>query len=75
MGVALDNEILIALGRLEGKVDSMLTRQAVHDEELSRHDVRIRDLEQSKSWLLGAAAVLAAFTSLVVNYVGGKFSG
>ena len=43
----MDNEILIALGRLEGKVDALIARQAIHDEELDRHDKRLRDLEQS----------------------------
>ena len=52
----MDNEILVALGRLEGKVDALIARQAVHDEELDRHDKRLRELEQSKSWLLGMAA-------------------
>jgi len=75
MGVTLDNEILIALGRLEGKVDSLISRQAIHDEELSRHDTRLRNLEQSRSWLIGAAAATAAFVSVVINYIGGKFGG
>ena len=68
----MDNEILIALGRLEGKVDALIARQAIHDEELDRHDKRLMDLEQSKSWFLGAAAVIAAGCSFIVNFIGGK---
>ena len=75
MGVVVDNEILIALGRLEGKVDSLITRQAIHDEELNRHDTRLRHLEQSRSWLLGATAAMAAIVSIVINYIGGKLGG
>ena len=71
----MDNEILIALGRLEGKMDSLITRQATHDEELSRHDTRIRELEQSKSWILGVAATLAGAITLLINFIGGRFSG
>ena len=71
----MDNEILIALGRLEGKVDCLITRQAIHDEELDRHDARIRDLEQSKSWVLGAVAVVASAVTLTINYIGGKHGG
>ena len=71
----MDNEILIALGRLEGKVDSLITRQAIHDEELGRHDARLRDLEQSKSWLLGAAAVAGALSAFIFNFVGDKLGG
>tara|TARA_R100000388_G_scaffold40976_1_gene31627 strand:- start:282 stop:491 length:210 start_codon:yes stop_codon:yes gene_type:complete len=65
-----DNQILIALGRLEGKVDALISRQAVHDEELQRHDVRLRNLEQGRSWLLGAAAVIGALVSVVSNKIG-----
>tara|TARA_R110002096_G_scaffold358045_2_gene551209 strand:+ start:196 stop:405 length:210 start_codon:yes stop_codon:yes gene_type:complete len=68
----MDNEILIALGRLEGKVDALIARQAIHDEELDRHDKRLRDLEQSKSWLLGIAAAVGAVAGFVINYVGGQ---
>jgi len=63
----MDNEILIALGRLEGKVDALMTRQAVHDEVLERHDSRIRNLELSKSWMLGAAAAVSVIVSVVIN--------
>ena len=71
----MDNEILIALGRLEGKVDALISRQAVHDEELDRHDKRLRDLEQSRSWILGAAAVIGASAAFIVNLIGKQFNG
>lgn len=70
----MDNEILIALGRLEGKVDALIARQAIHDEELDRHDKRLRDLEQSRAWLLGAAAVVGAVTAFIINFIGGRFN-
>ncbi len=68
----MDNEILIALGRLEGKVDALIARQAIHDEELDRHDKRLRDLEQSRAWILGAAAVIGAVAAFIVNMIGGN---
>ena len=71
----MNEEILLALGRLEGKVDSLITTQAVHNEELGRHDKRLRHLEKSKSWVLGAAAAIGAVASIIVNMIGGKFSG
>ena len=71
----MDNEILMALGRLEGKVDALIARQAIHDEELDRHDKRIRDLEQSRSWLLGGAAVVGAVAAFIINMIGGKIDG
>ena len=71
----MNDEILLALGRLEGKVDSLITTQTIHNEELGRHDKRLRDLEQSKSWVLGAAAAIGAIASILVNMIGGRFSG
>ena len=71
----MDNEILIALGRLEGKVDALITRQAIHDEELDRHDKRLRELEQSRAWILGAAAVIGAVAAFIVNMIGDRFNG
>lgn len=71
----MDNEILIALGRLEGKVDALITRQAIHDEELDRHDKRLRELEQSRAWILGAAAVIGAVAAFLVNMIGDRFNG
>tara|TARA_R100000329_G_scaffold77620_1_gene66680 strand:- start:103 stop:318 length:216 start_codon:yes stop_codon:yes gene_type:complete len=71
----MDNEILIALGRLEGKVDALIARQAIHDEELDRHDKRLRDLEQSKSWFLGAAAIIGAGAAFLMDFIGDRFNG
>tara|TARA_Y100001963_G_scaffold103181_1_gene142038 strand:- start:728 stop:934 length:207 start_codon:yes stop_codon:yes gene_type:complete len=65
----MNEELLLALGRLEGKVDSLITSQAVHDEELQRLDSRIRQLEQSRSWMLGAAAVIGAAASFLMQFI------
>ena len=65
----MNEEILVALGRLEGKVDALITRQSLVDEELSRQEKRIRTLEQSKSWVLGAAAMVGAAVSLLVKFL------
>ena len=62
-----NNEILLALGRLEGKVDSLVARQKVIDDELDKHESRLRSLEQGKSWMLGAAAAIGALVSLLVK--------
>ncbi len=65
----MNEEVLIALGRLEGKVDAMMTSLRIQQEELQRLDVRVRDLEQSKAWLLGAAAVISFLSGLVVKFI------
>lgn len=54
-----DNEdILVAVARLEGKVDALL---------LSRgdHEARLRSLERAKFWLLGAAAGVGFLAQLI----------
>ena len=65
----MNEEILVALGRLEGKVDALITRHALIDEQMGRQEKRIRTLEQSRSWILGAAAMVGAAVSLLVKYV------
>ncbi len=68
------NQIMVALGRLEGKVESLLSMQRTHAEDIEKLDKRIRDLEHSKSWLMGAAAIIGAGASMLVSLVKGNFS-
>lgn len=64
------DDLLLAIGRLEGKVDSILATMTHHGEELDQLDHRLRRLEQSKSWMLGAAAVAGAISSFFLNSLG-----
>lgn len=61
----MNEELMMALGRLEGKVDSLITRQALHDQEMDKFDQRLRSIENSRSWLVGAAAVFGACGAFV----------
>ncbi len=61
----MNEELMLALGRLEGKVDSLITRQALLDQEMDKFDNRLRSVEQSRSWLIGAAAVFGGIGSFV----------
>ena len=65
----MNEELLLALGRLEGKVDALITRQAVHDEELERMETRLRNLEQGRSWLMGASAAIGASVSFLFQWL------
>jgi len=47
----------------------MMTSLRVQQEELQRLDVRVRDLEQSKAWLLGAAAIISFLAGIVVKFI------
>lgn len=60
-------EILLALGRLEGKVDALISQQARHQRQLDILDSRIRRLEGSKALLVGICTTLATAASYVVT--------
>jgi hypothetical protein len=65
----IDNpgDILLALGRLEGKVDSLIAQQAKHQTDLDKLDGRLRSLEGSKAALLGICTLIGASASFLVS--------
>lgn len=65
----MNEEILLALGRLEGKVDAMMSSLRVQEQELKTLEKRIRELEQSRAWMLGAAGVIAAISGFIVKLI------
>ena len=65
----MNEEILLALGRLEGKVDAMITSLRMQEQELKVLDKRIRELEQSRAWMLGAAAIISVLAGFIVKFV------
>jgi hypothetical protein len=58
-----DEALFLALGRLEGKVDTLLTLQKVQEEQIKDHDQRLRSLEHSKAFLMGSSAIIGAVVS------------
>ena len=63
------DELFLAIGRLEGKVDSILAQQSRQNDELKSHDNRIRSLEHSRGYMLGWAAAIGAVCSIAANYL------
>lgn len=63
------DELFLAIGRLEGKVDSLLVMQHNQSEQIKEHDHRLRSLEQSRGYMLGWAAAIGAGMSLVSTYI------
>ena len=61
------DQVLLALGRLEGKVDALMSQQSKHQADMDSLDVRVRHLEGSKALLFGACAVLATGASYIVT--------
>ena len=59
------------LGRIEGKVDMLVALQASHNGLTAELAKRIGVLERSKSYFLGAAAVVGAVASFAVTKIKG----
>ena len=61
------NDLFLAIGRLEGKVDSVLSMLALQEQRLEDIEVRVRGLEAAKAWIMGAAATVSAGVSYIIN--------
>ncbi len=61
--------ILLALGRLEGKVESLINMQHSHNESLESLEGRVRHLEQGKAYLYGGAAVIGSIVAALRSWV------
>lgn len=64
-----EETLFLTLGRLEGKVDTLLTLQKVQEEQIKEHDQRLRSLEHSKAFLMGISAVIGAAVSIAFNFL------
>lgn len=60
------DQLFLALGRLEGKVDSILSLSAKLEAQIEAQDTRIRSLEHNKHFIMGMAAIIGAAVSAVV---------
>ena len=64
-----DRDLLVAIGRLEGKMDALIAITSAHHEMIQRHDERLRELETSRSALIGAVAILSTAISAAVAWL------
>jgi hypothetical protein len=65
----MTDELLIALGRLEGKVDALLNLQRMQEEKLKEHDERLRKLEDHKHYVIGVATVIGGAVSMAIALI------
>jgi len=68
--MSTQEDLLLVIGRLEGKVDCILSTMTAHGQDIEKLDSRVRHLEQSRSWALGVAAIVGAACSLGLNQLG-----
>jgi len=64
-----ESELIYALGRLEGKVDTLIQLQRLQEEQIKNHEERLRGLEHSKSYAMGIAAAVGAVISTAVSFI------
>ncbi len=64
---AHEPELFSCLGRLEGKVDLVLTHQKAYEDTLRELSVRTRSLARWRAWTHGVTATIAASVSFVVT--------
>lgn len=62
-----ESEIMLAIGRLEGKVDTLIQMQRIQEEQIKNHEDRLRQLEHSKSYAMGIAAAVGAIISTITT--------
>ena len=58
---------MLAIGRLEGKVDTLIQMQRIQEEQIKNHEDRLRQLEHSKSYAMGIAAAVGAIISTITT--------
>lgn len=69
-----DSEMMLAIGRLEGKVDTLIQLQRLQEEQIKNHEERLRHLEHTKSYAMGIAAAIGAVISMVMNFIAKAFN-
>jgi pantothenate kinase len=64
-----DHDVMLAIGRLEGKLDSLLQMRQQQQAEIKELDSRVRHLEHMKSLIIGSAGAVSAGVSLLLNFL------
>jgi TolA-binding protein len=67
MSLHNESEIMLAIGRLEGKVDTLIQMQRMQEDQIKNHEERLRQLEHSRSFTMGLAAAVGAVVSVALN--------
>ena len=72
--IIIQKDVFLILGRLEGKLDSVMTNTEKQWSSIEYHDKRLVKLERDRSMVYGAAAVLGVVGSVVI-WIITKFIG
>lgn len=69
-----DHNIMLLLGRIDGKLDSALARLDNLDSTLEKHDERITALEGNWRWARGVWGALGAAATATATAIGLYFN-
>lgn len=72
--MTVQNDVYLILGRLEGKLDSVISITEKQWDSIEHHEKRLVKLERDRSMVYGAAAVLGVLGSAVI-WIITKFTG
>jgi hypothetical protein len=69
-------DLFLHLGRLEGKVDAILSNQTEQKKRIESIEVRVSKLENYKSYLIGISATIGALVTWLIDFIkGGHYAG
>ena len=61
------NEVLLAIGRLEGKMDAIQADFRATKDSIGELEARVRVVESRAAWVLGACAVISIAAPYIAN--------
>jgi hypothetical protein len=64
-----NTDLFFVIGRLEGKVDTLISMQQNQQEQIKDHDSRIRSLEHSRGYIFGWSACVGAITTIIITSI------
>tara|TARA_R100001143_G_scaffold60467_1_gene59981 strand:- start:701 stop:919 length:219 start_codon:yes stop_codon:yes gene_type:complete len=64
-----EDGIRYMLGKLEGKIDALISSVQKQTSDIQEHEKRLRILETSKAWVLGWSSAAAILASVAIHYI------
>jgi len=69
MNDPIDPQLLLLIGRLEGKLDALIQSSHRQSVQIVEIESRLMRLEASRAWLVGAASVISVIATVAYNLV------
>jgi hypothetical protein len=69
MGMTAEEEMILAIGKVQGTLDGMKASITSGVEATARQEVRISSLEHSRAYVWGVVAAVSAAVSAFVTFI------